>query len=233
METREASFLSFVSRSHSFSHFPCYSDSHSHAHTHTHTYTHTPIHTYTHTHTPHKPTHRYYSQFETLNKDLMRSQFTFNHPLPPKHPLGLSFKKKILSRDSSSLLETPFLKERMKALDTWICEVIAAVDVLGLDEVLFLDTFFDAFNEKFGKAILDRSMYHTLKKCRVGHPIYMKLWNDGYTNSTLATIPREVWQSFGVAQGSIEQIEAMRMNGMYISCLYVYVCVCVCVCVCV
>lgn len=37
--------------------------------------------------------------------------------------------------------------------------------------------------------------------------------NDGYTYSTLHTIPREKWESMGVAMGSIEQLET-KLHGL-------------------
>jgi hypothetical protein len=113
--------------------------------------------------------------------------------------------------------EVDFLKNRREQLETWLNNILQDAGPDGIDEVVFLNTFFNAFADKErhirGHANLDRSMLHMLKSCRIPKAVYRTLWADGYTLDTLHTVDRETWAALNVSPGSIEQLD-MKLGGL-------------------
>ena len=159
-----------------------------------------------------------YSELRDLHRQIAVSQYSEQaKAFPPKHPIGLALKMKFQGRQSAMKSEVDFLKERRTAMETFLNDLLCAAGPDGVDEVIFLNQFFNAFEERHngvkGHAELDRSMLHMLKSCRIPKSVYRQLWADGYTLDTLRTIEREKWANFGVTSGCIEQLER-KLGGL-------------------
>lgn len=82
-----------------------------------------------------------------MRAQLATSQyFEFANALPPKHPFGLVVERLLFLKKSWMRNEAPFLKERMRALTEWLNVMLSSIGPDGVDDVDFLDRFFEAFS---------------------------------------------------------------------------------------
>jgi len=90
---------------------------------------------------------RYYTDFMDLRNQLATSQyFEFAEALPPRHPFGLVVERVLYLKKFWMKNEAPFLKERMQALTSWLNSMLVSIGPDGVDDVDFLDRFFEAFS---------------------------------------------------------------------------------------
>lgn len=96
--------------------------------------------------------------------------------------------------------ETPFLKDRLTALQEWTSTLLQNVGPTGVDEVDCLDTFFQAFspgnNPSAGNCDMRRSMFHLLKSVRISTNVYNQLCKrtrNACTHSCTGAHGREIF----------------------------------------